>query len=158
MDLDINSPRILHEAACEIFETMVFMDVSRCPESDAEVAPGVLSRVSFSGNFQGSLTMICSKECALAITMNLLALDDPSEVEDSDIPDTMGEIANMTMGAVKSRLYEKMGELSVSVPSVFCGDNMTPLLCENEQVGKAYITIDDEHQMQLHFNYFTPKD
>lgn len=155
MEIDINAERILREAASEVFETMVFMDVNSCKsgEEDYDVAPGVLSTVSFSGDYGGVLALICSKECAKAITINLLALDDEDEMEDCDIPDTMGEIANMTMGSVKSRLYEKMGELNVSVPSVIIGDNMRPQARDGSHMDNAFVKIDGQYSLQLNLTY-----
>ncbi len=153
-ELDINGSRILKESISEVLETMVFMDITSCTEDEMEKnPPAVLSTIFFAGNYQGTLTMICSEECAKAITMNVWALDSEDDTEKSDIPDAMGEMANMTMGSAKSRLYEKMGELNVSVPSVVTGNRIAPQGREGELMETAFVKIDDTYPMQLTLTY-----
>jgi chemotaxis protein CheX len=159
-NLDINGARVLKEAVSEVFETMFFMDVVPLKETNENlnIAPCIMSSISFTGNYHGSMTIVCSHTCAKSIAMNVLAMEDEDEMEPSDIPDAMGEVANMTMGSTKSRLYEKMGELAVGVPMVISGEKLVNQLRENDYMDEVLVLIDGLYTMKLTLVYFKKED
>jgi hypothetical protein len=48
-------------------------------------------------------------------------MDSPDELASEETCDAMGEVANMIMGSVKSRVANSLGDLQVSIPSVVSG-------------------------------------
>ncbi len=145
----------LRDATKEIFSTMIFMNVDPMAQVEENLSEEscIIGTIAFMGKYDGFLTIRCSQACAKAITMNLLALDDESEMEPSDIPDAIGEVANMVMGSVKSKLYDVVGELSVATPSVFSGRMMTPELRAGDVKLSTTVGIDEMYCFEVHFIY-----
>jgi CheY-specific phosphatase CheX len=57
---------------------------------------------------------------AKAIAAGMLCMDSPDELSDEDLVDAMGEIANMVMGAVKTRIQDDV-DIMISIPAVVQG-------------------------------------
>lgn len=150
----------LQNAVNTVFTTMIFMDTDLYAqvEENLDEKSCTMGTISFVGKVDGSLTIRCSMECAKAITMNLLGLDDESEMEPSDVPDAIGEVANMIMGMVKSELYDQVEELSVSAPSVFDGKMMTNKLRSGEVQLSITLGIDDIYCFEVHIVYAMGKE
>ncbi len=68
-------------------------------------------------------------------------------MQDSDIPDAMGEVVNMTMGILKRLLYDKVGEISVSVPSVHRGASLQSQSLAGQTKLTTMVGISDRHCM-----------
>ena len=115
----------LLEGSQEVFETMMFMTVEKCSENEVVGDPAVLGSITFKGNVEGCLTVCCSEDCARAIASNMLALELEGEIDEDGMMDAMGEVANMVMGAVKTRVMDEVGDLQVSIPSVVRGNELT---------------------------------
>jgi chemotaxis protein CheX len=145
----------LREAAKEVFSTMVFMNIEPIAQIEENFSQEgcIIGTVAFSGKLEGALTILCGQACAKAITMNLLALDSEDQISPSDIADAIGEVSNMVMGSVKSRIYEHAGELSVSVPAVFSGKMMTPELRAGQVKISTTVALDDTYCLEVHFVY-----
>ena len=150
LEKDLCNPGTLRSSISEVFDSMIFMEVS--PESDLcenlEEQYCIMGSISFTGIFEGSLSFRCSMECAKEITMNLLAFEDEEEMEESDIPDAIGEVANMTMGTIKSKLYEYMGEISVSAPTVITGAGLVNRLRAGEVKLSATLCVNGKYCIQ----------
>jgi CheY-specific phosphatase CheX len=58
---------------------------------------------------------------ARAIGAGMLCIDSPDQMADEELADAMGEIANMVMGAVKTRIQDDYQSILISVPSVVQG-------------------------------------
>lgn len=155
VEKDLCNPSTLREAVSEVFNTMVFMEISpgATMEEELQEKPCVLSSISFMGLFDGSLSICCSMECAKEITMNLLAFEDEDEMQPSDIPDAIGEVANMTMGSLKTKLYDRLGEISVSVPTVVTGASMANQLRAGEVKLSATVCLADQYCLQVNLVY-----
>ncbi len=151
VEKDLCNPSALREAITEVFNTMVFMEINSSGpiEEDLGDQPCILGSVSFRGLFDGSLSISCSAACAKEITMNLLAFEDEDEMEPSDIPDAIGEVANMTMGTLKTMLYDRLGEITVSVPTVVSGCSMCNALRAGEVKLSATVAVADQYCVQL---------
>ncbi len=112
----------LLDGAKEVFETMVFMALEEAPEKSPDInEEALLGTITFKGNLEGCLGVCCSPRCAKAIAANMLGMESVDALSESDINDAIGEIANMVMGAVKSRIQEEVGTIEVSIPSVVQG-------------------------------------
>lgn len=145
----------LIESAKEVFETMVFMDLAKATEPDQNNVEGwaLLGSITFKGAFEGCLAICCSTPCAQAIAINMLGIDTIEQLTEEDTCDAIGEIANMVMGGVKSRLIEKVGNVEVSIPSVISGRELKNNLGDGTEKISVKINIEDEHIAELSLMY-----
>lgn len=145
---------MLREAVTEVFETMMFMDVEEAPAPELiDHQSCILGSISFKGKFDGTLNMICTLPCATSITLNVLGLDDENEIDHSDIPDAIGEVANMTMGSIKAKLYQSVGDLSVSVPMVVSGEHLETELRKGDTLLETHVLVDGIFPLGLKLVY-----
>ncbi len=145
---------ILLESAQEIFETMVFMDLTETTEPNQDVEGwALLGTITFKGAIKGCLTFCCSVPCAEAVAINMLGIDTTEEITEEDTCDAMGEIANMIMGSLKRRLAESAGNLEVSIPSVVSGRKLKNNLGEGARKTSVMINIEDEYVAELSLLY-----
>lgn len=139
--------------AAEVLETMAFMALE---EAD-EAANGcedmtLLGSITFKGGIEGCLGICCGVDCARTMAANMLGTD-PSELPESDVNDAVGEIANMVMGAIKSRVQDHIGNMEVSIPSVVQGRQMKHSLGETAQEVSATVSIEEEYFARLSLLY-----
>lgn len=142
------------ESAKEVFETMIFMDLTEATEPDQHIEGEVLlSSITFKGNIEGCLGICCSTSCAQAIAINMLGIDTADELTEEDTYDAIGEIANMVMGSIKSRLLEKVDNLEVSIPFVVSGRELKNNLGEKTKKIMVKVNIEDEYVAELSLLY-----
>ncbi len=112
---------VLLDGAKEVFETMVFMTLEEVEGQRPDPA-GVtlLGTITFAGSLEGCLGICCDMDGAKAIAAGMLCMDSPDELSDEDLVDAMGEIANMVMGAVKTRIQDDV-DIMISIPAVVQG-------------------------------------
>lgn len=134
----------LLEGAQEVFETMMFMTVERCSDTEGIDGEAVLGSITFTGDVEGCVSICCSQHCAKTIAMNMLAMESDEEVSEDDMMDAMGEVANMVMGAVKTRVADSVGDLQVSIPSVVSGSALTSSMGDDAQEIEIMTFIDEE--------------
>ncbi len=106
-----------------LFKTMVAMDLKYDSSVLAEetfIQADISGFVSFMGKYHGTVGIFCSKEFALKIASSML-MEEMTEVT-ADVIDTVGEIANMIAGNVKTKITESYGEMELSVPVVMLGN------------------------------------
>ncbi len=113
---------VLLDSAKEVFETMVFMNLEEVDGQRPEPA-GVtlLGTITFAGNLEGCLGVCCDTEGARAIAAAMLCMESPDDLAEEDLVDAMGEIANMVMGAIKTRIQDDYTSLLISIPAVVQG-------------------------------------
>jgi len=146
--------KMLIESAKEVFETMVFMDLTEAAEPDQNVEGwALLGTITFKGSLEGCMAICCNIPCARAIAMNMLGIDTSEELTEDDTCDAIGEIANMVMGSVKSRLLENVGNLEVSIPSVISGHELRNSLGEGAEKISVKVNIEDEYVAELSLLY-----
>jgi len=143
--------------AAEVFETMIFMDVRESPNGKALPAGNtLLGSITFTGDVEGCLGICCSVPCARAIAQNMLGLTQTDELSESDITDAIGEVANMVMGSVKTRIQESVGTLNVSIPTVVTGQALDTSIGDHASPTNRIVTrlnIADEHTAELSLQY-----
>ena len=146
----------LLDGAKEVFETMIFMDLEENPDQESFVKGDiVMGSITFKGEaIEGCLTICCSVDCAKAVGVNMLGLDPEAEISDGEINDAIGEVTNMVMGSVKSRLMECVGDMHVSIPMVVIGREMETRLGEGT-TGRTNVkvSIDGEYPAEFAFLY-----
>jgi len=138
------------EGAKEVFETMIFMGLEEASEPDKTVGGDcLLGSITFKGDLEGCLAICCGRECAKNIAANMLGMDASEEISANDINDAIGEVANMVMGSVKSRIQENVGSLEVSIPSVVRGRELQNSLGDGAGKILIKVSIEDEYIAEL---------
>jgi chemotaxis protein CheX len=144
----------LVEGAKEVFETMIFMDLEE-PSEPCEQIEGecFLGSITFSNGIEGCLAIHCSVPCARIIAANMLGVDTPDEITDEGVCDALGEVTNMVMGSIKSRLQTDGEKLLVSIPTVTRGQNLESSL--GHRANKVFVKVntEDEHVIEFAFLY-----
>lgn len=113
---------VLLDSAREVFESMVFMPLEEVEGQKPDpAAVTLLGTITFAGNLEGCLGVCCDMAAARAIGAGMLCMDSPEQMADGELADAMGEIANMVMGAVKTRIQDDYQSILISVPSVVQG-------------------------------------
>ena len=116
----------------ELFKTMVAMELkhdSSLLAEETNVQTDISGFVSFMGKYHGTVGICCSKKFALKIASGML-MEEMTEVN-ADVIDTVGEIANMVAGNVKTKITESYGEMELSVPIVMLGNGTEANANEN---------------------------
>lgn len=116
---------LLKAAVTEVFTTMLGIPI----QLEAQYKPEVSSEASIAGavGFIGSLTGVIYiySPVSFARTMTLkMAGMELDEVEsDEMINDSMGELTNMIVGHLKSRLSDRGNSCVMTIPSIVRGTN-----------------------------------
>jgi chemotaxis protein CheX len=109
----------LHRIAAEIWAAILGLELKPNPALDAYTPDQrvVTGCVHITGDWEGAVTVQLSESLARQASALMFALE-PDEVEEDEVSDTVGELANMTGGNVKSLLG---GSCQLSLPSVTTG-------------------------------------
>ena len=130
----------------DVFRTMLNLEVCKC-NGTGSAAPGSLtSAVQFVGEWKGAVLLQCSPPQALAFTRCLMPGLKPSHI-DEDVRDSLGELANMVGGNLKSVLPPGV---ALSMPSVvdgsdyalrICGGNAANTVSFASGLGEFWVTL-----------------
>ena len=121
----ISMSETLLDAAKKVFETMIFMSVTEKDDQEAKIVGDTyLGMVTFKGDIEGCVSITLEEAAAKAVAANMLGLEPDEEVSEEDLADAVGEVANMVMGGVKSRMQDEIRSLDVSIPTVTSGRNL----------------------------------
>jgi len=122
MVTDICIKDVLLDSAKEVFEAMVFMPLEEAEGQTLDPTQfTLLGGITFTGDIEGGLNICCSITCSRVIAANMLCADSPEAVSDEDVSDAIGEIANMVLGSVKTRLQDNLKNMQISIPTVVQG-------------------------------------
>lgn len=113
-------------ATREVFETMAAITLAaRPPLEPAALAPraNVVATVGFAGGISGLVTVYSGFAAARAVTGAMLGMD-PADVN-GELPDAMGEVANMIAGSFRSRLVAEGTPCDISIPTVTLGSEFS---------------------------------
>ena len=145
---------VLLDSTKEVFETMVFMAVEESLQEGAGMGErALLGTITFKGRLEGCLGICCDQACARTIAASMLGMGSGEELGDNDIGDAIGEIANMVLGAVKSRIQNDVGSIEVSIPSVVQGRELRSSLGEGSNRVRVRVSIEEEHIAELSLLY-----
>ena len=114
-------------AVTELFGTMLHMQMLRVPvqEGFGNNETHVAGVVGFIGKLSGVVYVYTSQSFARRITATLLGMEN-SEVEEGEmVNDAMGEMANMLVGQMKSRLTDRGIPCVLTIPSVVRGSHFS---------------------------------
>ena len=110
----------------EVFETMVFKPILRQdPIDDDSVRPpsNVVATVAFAGHRRGLVAFHSSLGTARYIAGAMLGM--PADEINGEMPDAIGEIANMIAGSFRTRLAANEPPSAIAVPTVTIGSDFS---------------------------------
>ena len=140
----------LLEGAKEVFETMIFMDLEKCADEDRHIeGDALMGTITFQKSLEGCLGVCCGMKCAESIAANMLGLEPGEEVSEEDVCDAIGEVVNMVMGSVKTRLLKVVEDIQVSIPSVIKGHELANSMGDGVSKIALKVSIEDEHVAML---------
>lgn len=118
--------RLTKDAVKLVFHTMLSMEVaptqtSPQPSGDVEI----ISSVSFIGEVTGSIYLCSNVTLARFVARRMLGLADEEIDSDGMVNDVMGELSNMVVGHVKSRLCDQGHECTLTIPSIVRGQRLS---------------------------------
>jgi chemotaxis protein CheX len=141
----------LLDAAKEVFQTMIFMDIETSPDPEAVVAGDtLLSSITFKGDIEGCLGFCCDQSCARTVAANMLGMESGDQISEQDLVDAIGEVTNMVMGSVKTRLLENTPNIELSIPSVVFGRELKTSLGEGSIKTLVKVRIGDQFNAELY--------
>lgn len=140
--------------AKEIFETMIFVNLEKSSEQDDIIeGDSLLGSITFKGGLEGCFAICCSVPCAKTIALNMLAMDPSEELSEAEISDAIGEVTNMVMGGIKSRILDAVGNIEVSIPIVTRGQELKNSLGEKASKALVKVKFDNEYIAELSMLY-----
>jgi len=144
----------LLDSAKEVFETMVFMALAEAQPDGPDIGEtALLSSITFKGDLEGCLTICCGNACAQTIAANMLGTEPGEQVSEDGISDALGEMANMVMGVVKSRVQSDIGVMEVSIPSVVQGRELRNSMGEGAHKVVVKANIEEQYGAELSLMY-----
>lgn len=119
---------LVKAAVTEVFDTMMSMKASEVAVESINRTNGtghIAGSVGFIGRLSGVVYIHVSETFARTITGLLLGLSE-AEIDGQEmVNDAMGEIANMIVGHMKSRLADRGMSCVLTIPSVVRGSNFS---------------------------------
>lgn len=115
----------LRSATEEVFDTMLALPLQLAPPvpGHLDVAAHVAAAVAFAGHRRGLVVVHSSFAAARQITSRMLGI--PLHEVAGEMPDAMGEIANMVAGTFRNRLAAVEPASDVSVPMITVGTDFS---------------------------------
>jgi chemotaxis protein CheX len=117
----VDIPRVVGD----VFGTMLGLDVSESNVAGAAPPGSLTATVQFVGAWKGAVLLQCAPHQAFALTSCLMPGFQPTSV-DEDVRDSLGELANMVGGNLKSVLPRGV---ALSMPSVVVGNDYALHIC-----------------------------
>jgi chemotaxis protein CheX len=114
----------LVSATEEVFEKMVFQTLTPLPsiEADQERPPSnVVASVAFAGHRRGYVAFHSTLDTARGITGAML--DIAVDAISNEMPDAIGEVANMIAGTFRNKLAAVEPISAIAIPTVTVGSN-----------------------------------
>lgn len=141
------------EAAKEVFETMIFMEIEPAASAPAPTDCSLLGSITFKGNLEGCLGISLSWPCAQTIARNMLALDPDADISEREVCDAVGEVTNMVMGSIKSRLQDTYPDIAVSIPTVITGKELNSSLPDGTEKVSVAVCLNEEYYADFSLTY-----
>jgi chemotaxis protein CheX len=122
-DLD----HLVNRAVAEVFSTMLSFPVELQPPGTTipKGEPHVAGAVGFIGPVSGVLYLYKSVHFARKVTRNLLGLPDSAHASDEMLNDAVGELTNMVVGHIKSRLSDRGMNCVLTIPTIVRGTDFS---------------------------------
>jgi chemotaxis protein CheX len=145
---------VLLDAAKEVFQTMIFLDIEKSPDAKAVMeGDTLLASITFKGDLQGYLGICCDLSCAKTVAANMLNMNSVDPLGEQEVVDALGEVANMVMGRVKIRLLETLPNIEVSIPTVVAGQELRTSPGERSTKTLIPVRIGGQYNVDLYLVY-----
>jgi chemotaxis protein CheX len=119
--------QLTQEAVKEVFQSMLSMEVN--PEPPSPLAPDpdgqIIGSVGFIGEATGIIYLYASMGFARVITCRMLGIGEAELDSGEMVTDAIGELSNMVVGYVKSRLCNGGLPCILTIPSVVRGQELS---------------------------------
>jgi chemotaxis protein CheX len=118
--------QLIRQAIKKVFQSMVSMEITAEPPSPLTADPQgeVMGSVGFVGEATGVIYVHSGMSFARIITSRLLGIPE-AEVDTGEmLTDAIGELSNMVVGYVKSRLCDAGFACTLTIPSVVRGQRL----------------------------------
>ena len=118
---------LTQKAVCEVFQSMLSVDVTVEPPAALPPDPEgeVVGSVGFIGEATGVICLYAGVGVARALTGRMLGIP-AAEVDSGDmLNDAIGELSNMVVGYVKSRLCDGGLACTITIPSIVRGQQLS---------------------------------
>lgn len=134
----------LWESAKEAFATMIMLPIERIEngEQEIETSKSVFSSITFTGPIKGAVVIKSAYESSEKIARSMLMMSPEDEITTEDIFDAAGEVANLVLGGLKSRIADSVGDIDVSIPMVIEGREIVPSIGKND--GKIEVSAEGD--------------
>lgn len=122
MDVKLINPFLV--AAMHVLKTMAGVEVSPGKpfmKKDSLATGDVSAIIGITGVASGSMALVFTEKCILAIASNLLG-EAYTELND-EVKDAVGELTNMICGDGRRRLAEQGFSLQAGIPTIVSGKN-----------------------------------
>ena len=122
-DLDL----LVQSAVNEVMSTMLSLDMELdTPGTSLATGAGhVAAGVGFTGRTTGMVYLYATNNFAKKLTSGLLRMNTGEVARDEMVNDAMGELANMVVGHMKSRLSDRGMPCALTIPCIVRGANFT---------------------------------
>jgi chemotaxis protein CheX len=108
-------PATVQSIADEVWPTLVGDGEAFVPVPAPPPAEQVSAWVDIVGPWTGSVVVTCAPATAQALTESVLMMRPPTQADDEDVADALGELANVLGGNIKSALP---GESRLGLPQI----------------------------------------
>lgn len=145
---------IMLDSAKEVFASMVCMALEKTTEpAVASDEPAFLATITFTGDLEGCFAITCNADGARFVTAGMLCLEPDTQPSEAETIDALGEIANMIMGGVKTRVQHEITNIEISIPSVICGRQLQNRLGEALSRIVVPASVADHQRVELSLMY-----
>jgi chemotaxis protein CheX len=143
--------RIVRESAEDVFSKMLGIELQHgdalVAKRPANAGDGVLAFIGLAGRWVGTGSVSVSGGLACRISSQFLMSDFPAV--DDEVLDVLGELTNMIIGNVKTRLEEILGPLGLTIPTVIHGCNFTSRTLGTQEGTRVVFHMNNE-RMEIH--------
>jgi chemotaxis protein CheX len=117
---------LTNDAVHEVFRGMLSLEMTNETANglNNESFEQIAGSVGFVGDATGVIYLYAGMDFARVMTQRMLGLS-PNEVEDDMVNDAVGELSNMVVGYVKSRLCDGGLPCTLTIPSIVRGRQLT---------------------------------
>ena len=121
---------IMWESAKEVFETMISLPLENVDsqEDEPDCSASLMCTITFSGQIQGGLSVQCPTSSAEQMGKAMLMMEPDEAMQEAEVSDALGEITNMLLGGIKSRLNDVAPDMQISIPTTIKGTDIRPAI------------------------------
>lgn len=118
---------LLHASVVEVFGTMLVTEVALVASTNAQASGErrVTGSAGFMGQVNGVIYLHMTAAFARVLASRLLGMDEKEFENDEMIDDSIGEVSNMVVGAVKSRLCADGFPCVLTMPRIIRGPSFS---------------------------------